>query len=296
MTNTEVHPKSPLTGGETNYIRSIPSSDIIRWYAPYCDVHHYFLDIPQVKIYECRDTGYRFYYPYSVAGDGAFYQALAEEKLYYVPWKEEHEVAASYIKTGDIVFEMGCGTGDFLIEMSRRKSIKAFGTEINPTAQATARARGVNFSPVENADVTCAFQVLEHISDVRSFIHEAIAATKPGGYIIFGVPNNDSFIDNDPTGFLNMPPHHMGLWNESSLRAIASHFSITYLSSHKETLRPYHYRYWYQVKFGDRIKKLGFPGKVINKVIYELLFRFIISLRAPKIIGHTIIAIYKKSN
>jgi len=286
--------QSPVTGGPTKLIAAIDTNTIIQLYAPLCDVSRFFDGLKEVTIYECTDTGFRFYYPSTVAGDGPFYEALAHEALYYIPWKWEHEVTDAFIQKGNTVLELGCATGDFLVELMRRKEIKSFGTELNASAKKTAEARGVSFLNTTSADVTCAFQVLEHISDVRGFLTEAINATKDGGYIIFGIPNNDSFIKDDPTCFLNMPPHHMGLWTETSLRALSNYFPLDVVEIRTECLQPHHYRYYYQVRFGDRFRRFGFFGKLFNKGVYELLAHPIIAWRAKKILGHTIMVIYRK--
>lgn len=285
---------SPLTGGHTRLIKSIPTARITHLYAPQVAVERFFIGIPEVHIYECIDTGYRFYHPATVAGDGPFYEALAKEALYYIPWKWEHEVTDGYVKTGDTVLELGCATGDFLLTMMRRKEIKAFGTELNEHARQTAEARGISFATTTTADVTCAFQVLEHISDIRGFLTHAIDSTKSGGYIIFGIPNNDCFIKDDPGCYLNMPPHHMGLWTEQSLRAVAHHYPLDVIDIKTECLQPHHYRYYYQVRFGDRLKRFGFLGKVVNKFLYEVFGHPIIAWRARHILGHTIMVIYRK--
>jgi SAM-dependent methyltransferase len=266
----------------------------VRLYKPLCDVRQFFTQTTTIEIYECLGTGYRFYHPATVSGDSLFYESLSKEALYYIPWKWEHEVTDEYIKNGDTILELGCATGDFLVEEMKRKDIKPFGTELNETARKTAKARGISFAETSTADVTCAFQVLEHISDVRGFLDHAIASTKPNGFLIFGVPNNDCFIKDDPNCFLNMPPHHMGLWTERSLRALAEHFPLEVIDVRTECLQPHHYRYYYQVRFGDYFRRFGFFGKVFNKLVYECLARPYLSLRAPHILGHTIIAIYRK--
>jgi SAM-dependent methyltransferase len=285
---------SPLTGSQARRVGAIPAAKIIELYAPYADVARFFADLKEVSIYECADTGYRFYYPFTLASDGPFYEALAKEELYYLPWKWEHEIASQYIKDNDTVLEFGCADGDFLLEMQKRRGIAAYGAELNETARATAAARGVRFSPVAGADVVCAFEVLEHIADVRAFVAEAVAALRPGGHLIFGVPNNDSFIKDDPTCFLNMPPHHMGLWSERSLRALAAHFPLETVAIHQEPIQRHHFRHYYQVRCGDRFRRFGLAGKVFNKIAFELLARPLIALFARRIVGHTILAVYRK--
>lgn len=288
--------KSPITGGETRLMKSIPTKTIINLYKKYTDVSRFFTDIDTVDVYECTDTGYRFYYPLSLAGDGKFYEDLSSEELYYVPWKAEHEIADSYIKTGDKVLELGCATGDFLVAEVAKKSITPYGTELNLEAKKKATSRGVIFDSITSADLVCAFQVLEHIADIRSFVTTAINSTKTGGHIVFGVPNNNSLIKDDTVAFLNMPPHHMGLWTRSSLGALPKYFPIDLVAIHEETLQPNHYRWYYQVYYGDKLLSLGMLGKIINKLVFTLFAQFLIRYNAEKIKGHTIVAVYKKRN
>lgn len=286
--------KSPFTDSPATLVKTIPTATIAALYTPIYDVKRFFEGLSEVQVYECPDTHYRFYEPATVAGDGPFYEALSKEATYYLPWKYEHAIADSYIKPSDTVRELGCATGDFLVDTMRRKQIKPFGTELNEEARATAEARGVSFAPTTTADVTCAFEVLEHISDVRGFMEDAIASTKPGGYVIFGIPNNQSIMAEDPRCFLNMPPHHMGLWTEESLRAVAPHLGLAVEDVRTEVLQPQHYRYYYQVKFGDRFRRFGFLGKLFNKITYELIAHPLISLFASRILGLTLVVIYKK--
>jgi hypothetical protein len=50
---------------------------------------------------------------------------------------------------------------------------------------------------------------------------------KPGGKLIIGVPNCEPWFRRfDKYEILNMPPHHMGLWNEKVFRAIQDIFGI----------------------------------------------------------------------
>ncbi len=285
---------SPVTGGATKAVKTISTKQLTLLYAPYCDVGHYFTNLDEISVYECLDTGYQFYYPLTLAGDGKFYEELSKEQLYYVPWKSEHAVADTYIKPNDRVFEQGCATGDFLATEIKNKNVTAFGTELNQAAKAKAAERGISFAPASNVDVTCSFQVLEHIADVRGFITEAITATKAGGHIIFGVPNNNGFLKDDQYCFLNMPPHHMGLWTRETFANLPKVFPMDLVTVEQEHLQPNHYRSYYQIYFGDKLRPLGFLGRVINKAIFELLAKWFIAQKAANLPGHTIVAVFKK--
>ena len=48
--------------------------------------------------------------PPTLRGQSTFYEALQRYPWYYVPWKWEHEIAKSYLKDGDQVLEVGCGS------------------------------------------------------------------------------------------------------------------------------------------------------------------------------------------
>jgi len=300
---------SPITGGKTIPERAIPRADIIALYPSY-DVSRFFNEASEVSVMRCLDTDYRFYYPYSTAGDGTYYEFLSKGENYYVPWKTEHEFAMRHITDGQRILEIGCANGGFLDEARRKKKIIAEGTELNAKARQEARERGLtvfddSLSEIiknrkEYYDVVCSFQVLEHVADVRSFIKDSIALLKPGGYMIIGVPNNESFIRHTRSPFLNMPPHHMGLWNEASLKKAASFFGLKCEAVYFTHLPRYHYRYYYQVMFGDRLGffnskgALRIVGKILNKGLYECLGRFIIMPFAKNIRGDTIVGVFQK--
>ena len=284
---------SPITQGATTLVTKLSVNPLIAYYKSY-DVTPLFHGLKEFELRECNDTGYKFYFPYTLAGDDAFYQHLSKEMLYYIPWKWEHGIANTYTKSGDTVLEQGCANGDFLVKLKQEKNISPFGTELNTEAKAIATSKGVSFETTTSADVVCSFQVLEHIADVQSYMDEAIQSVKTGGYIIFGVPNNDALVRDDNRGYLNMPPHHMGLWREQVFRKLPNYFPLEFVTSHKEILQPHHYRYYYQIHFGDRFLSLGFIGKVFNKLVYLLIAKWWITYKAPHITGHTIVAVFKK--
>ncbi len=202
------------------------------------DVANYFKKIREVEVYRCLDTGYRFYYPDCLSGQGEFYEQLqAKFDWYYCPWKWEHEEAAKHINSGMKILEVGCGNGNFLKRLEQIKNINGVGLELNQSAVENGQKNGIDIrnqslqvhaeGNAEQYDLVCSFQVLEHIASVKSFWEAQLRCLKGGGKLIVSVPNNNSFVKVDEEGILNMPPHHMGLWTESSLTKLADLYNLT---------------------------------------------------------------------
>ena len=101
---------SPLTqNNKTTKIKTISSEFISSVYKGgfEIDTNSFFEGIESVDLYECNETGYKFFYPYNVTGDGKFYEDLQKFEWYYMPWKWEHQQTASLLKPGMNVLEIG---------------------------------------------------------------------------------------------------------------------------------------------------------------------------------------------
>lgn len=223
---------------EATLKNTIYSSLIIGRYKDFgVDVGRYFDGIEQVGIYECPLTKYRFYHPPSLAGDAAFYEELQRTRdTYYPEGKLEFEIALGKLSKEDRVLEVGCGSGLFL-EMLRDKGIEGVGLEYNDLAIEKCQAKELDVrkesiadfsrSNASQFDAVVSFQVLEHITDVADFINDLLTCLKPGGKLIFAVPDNSPYHKNFRVYLtFNLPPHHMGLWNAESFKNLEKLFSI----------------------------------------------------------------------
>ena len=91
-------PESPITLKQnTELIERFISSDVVNLYQQQVgvDVSRFFKDLPEFYLYGCKDTGYRFYFPKGLDGDGKFYEEL-QNRLgndYYHDWKVENQFA-----------------------------------------------------------------------------------------------------------------------------------------------------------------------------------------------------------
>jgi len=297
---------SPLT--LTNDVileKTIDKAWIIDAYNQYnIDTSAYFTDIERVSIYRCNATGYRFFYPMNLSGNSAFYEHFQQFDWYYMPWKWEHEITQHYIQPGMSLLEVGCAHGAFIQRINEHIKLKRIvGLELNETTvkktdQWEIRNETVQTFAETNQqafDLVCSFQVLEHISDVHGFLKTSIDCLQIGGTLIISVPNNDSFI-KDSDNCLNMPPHHMGLWNEASLRALEKVFPIQVIKIHFEELQEYHLSNFLHSVHYARFSPL--TAKIIRKwhKMTGIYSKRLAEIRKKRqsIIGHTILASFKK--
>jgi 2-polyprenyl-3-methyl-5-hydroxy-6-metoxy-1,4-benzoquinol methylase len=236
-------PNSPVTGNKNvRFIESFSSKHVAELYRDQenLNVEKYFPD-NEFHLLECVDTGYRFYFPFEIIGDEEFYKNFHTETLektdgYERDWAEDHKVAAGQIEKNERLLEIGCGSGKFLNRISAITKNVA-GLELNSLVADSARKKGFDVQNKlieeyceENPsafDIVCAFQVLEHIADVKPFMDCALKLLKPGGKLIFSVPNSEPYFQRfSKYAVLNLPPHHMGLWNISVFKKLEDFYPM----------------------------------------------------------------------
>jgi len=302
----------------TNYIKStlakeanaklseiIPVEKLILGYQERfnIDISAYFEGINEINIYECEQTKYRFYYPFGIDGDGKFYEHLQKFDWYYMPWKWEHEKTVQLLNGNEKILEVGSGGLDFVERLSN-DGFEITGLEINEESIIKAKNLGLNVlnetvqdhakSNYKKYDLVCSFQVLEHITEVNSFIKAQIDCLKPGGKLIICVPNNDSFIKLSNEVMLNYPPHHMGLWNKESLSSLSDLFNLKVDKVFFEPLQEYHLDWYINSNIREKINKNTLKRIVFNKLKIKKLYTYFVKKFSKKIHGHSILMVYTK--
>lgn len=260
-----------------------------------------------IRLYRCSQSGYQFYYPFTITGNSQFYEQLQENEWYYMPWKWEHEICEHSLKPGDKLLEVGCGSGAFLKQIGKKhKNIQCVGLELNESSVYKEDNIEIINDSIEHYaeenknkfDIVCSFQVLEHIPSVKSFLQAQIQTLKKDGLLVISVPNNKSFIRYENFNILNMPPHHMGLWNEQSLRKIGEYFGLQFIDMAFEPLQDYHFQWYTDLMIREKMGK--YLSKIALKSIKQLNLRKFINKqlksRALKIKGHSILIVFKKTS
>lgn len=305
---------SPVTGGATKLIKNIDSKTIISLYKNEYnfDASRFFFDTPRIEWRQCVETGYEFYFPYSIQGDPEFYNDLyyhqSDEKSTewaYSEFRFEFEWTkrrASLI--GGRLLDIGAGSGVFLDRL-KDTPLEKVGIETNSKAVAEAQRRGLTVYEEtiedhmtrhgsETYNIITAFQVLEHIYNVKDFISNCLELLAPGGTLIIAVPNNDGFIGKQELLTLNLPPHHMGRWSSDSLYEISLAFNMPLVALEKEPLQKINIG-WY-LSWAERNY---LPKNKIAKLLYynfggRRSFERFVKENRNSISGHTIVAAYRK--
>jgi 2-polyprenyl-3-methyl-5-hydroxy-6-metoxy-1,4-benzoquinol methylase len=243
MKKTTELPLSPISGSNKTRVADVFSSgDIVELYQAQegINVKKYFRD-EAIYLIECMDTGYRFFYPFETIGDEAFYREFLLKNIetgidYDRDNSADHDFAKQKLAKDETLLEIGCSTGKFLETISDITKNTA-GLELNSAAAQIAAEKGFNvfkqsiedYADIkpESYDVVCAFQVLEHVAEVRPFLEACIKLLKEDGKLIFSVPNNEPFFQRfSKYEVLNLPPHHMGLWNLKSFENLCRFYNL----------------------------------------------------------------------
>lgn len=306
--------KCPLCEANTHLDQSINAADLADlWATVGVDVRK-IVGNEDVGKYACDNCGLGFYFPF-FPGDDNFYGSLALWDWYYKhPGKTEYDFSSKLALPGMSLIDVGCGIGEFSVFLP--KQVDFIGVELSSKSVELANSLGRNVKQIDinNApddfnnhfDMVTCFQVLEHIVDVDVFITSLIKLCKPGGKIVIAVPNNDGFVGSAVNNMLNMPPHHILLWNKSSLYFLASKYDLIVDSYLEERVTEVHREWFFSVlirRFFMRL--LSKPFKVIDhdrSLLQRVLNKFtfllsrMLSFISPKVNqpGHSSIIVFKK--
>jgi FkbM family methyltransferase len=286
---------SPITKKSSILLHTFDVGRIIKIYLQdySIDVRYLFNNINKIYLYLCPDTGLMFFFPTHLEGDAKYYESLSKIPWYYMDWKWEHQIAFDLIPPNSEVLEIGCGKGSFLKKLIE-KNCRVAGLEKSSISSQDAQAKKLNIYVLEvedfaerfpqKFDYVCAFQTLEHIANVKSFINFCLKLLKPNGKLIFSVPNQESFISLDLFNIFDIPPHHLTRWTPSVFERISSFFPMSLVQIIFEPLQEYHIDW-----FNNLVQKAFRSQKLIEAL------QFAAKTFPNKIRGHTMIGIFQKT-
>lgn len=242
---------SPLTGSNNvTLLRTIEAEQLIQnWQDSFqIDITDEINNYQNIYLYQCNETQLKFFAPFDIAASDNIYVKLQNFDWYYMPDKWEYTVALRDLSECHNIIEIGSGSGHF-VKSVIDAGLNIKGIELNEAAVTAAQKKNL---PVERLDLkeasqlywelldgVCSFQVLEHVPNSKEFISWSIQMLKPGGKLIYCVPNSESFLKYQDN-LLDMPPHHMLLWSKESFKALEKLFPIKLEKVIYEPLAPYH--------------------------------------------------------
>lgn len=298
--------------GATRLLETLDARVLENAYRTLLDVH---VDLPAQSFdyLLCARCDLRFFSP-PITGSEQFYAQLQKIRWYYSAGKQEFGIAAAHVQPDDNVLEIGAGRGLFSREIRCRSYT---GLEFSPDAIRWAAEDDIQLLPrtIEEHsrtagdayDVACAFQVLEHVADPRSFLEAAVHCLKAGGRLMMSVPGEDSFARHAYRDVLNMPPHHVTRWSDKALRSIGEIFGLRFTAIVPEPLGR-NMRRAYAAARADRMidRMLGGDLRLLDARLehrtlqwversYAAVIRRLISMTPNKPRrGHAVIAIFQK--
>jgi SAM-dependent methyltransferase len=256
------------------------------------DPSRYFDGLQKIDLYECRNTGMRFWRPSSIAGDEDFYASLSRLwPNYYKTDRWEYEGARKAIgKNPSMVLEVGCGRGYFLKSLETTVQ-EAAGLELNRKAihekVTTFPVYPVTiheYAKTRTVKCNCvfSFQVLEHVADPMTFLTELAHLVCSKGKLIISAPNYEFPLHASLGDAFDLPPHHLNHFTPSVFKRIADVMGFKLISiATQKTVEP---RFKFRVS-SDHTKAQQFLRVFINK----LANRVSSQVHA----GHTILVVFE---
>jgi len=227
----------PLCGSENlHFCQSYEVKQIQHeWEILNIDTKESFFKFSYINLIICNECKIQFFLPNIIFEINLLYGQLEKFDWYYMPEKWEYKIGLRDLIKSKKILEIGSGFGDFVKKVINEIGNVIEGIELNETAVTESQRRGLPVKSIDlqkivqefsgQYDAVCSFQVLEHVPNPREFLDNMCKLLRPGGKLILGLPNADSFLKHQ-FNILDMPPHHMTRWSKSALEKLPELFPI----------------------------------------------------------------------
>ncbi len=256
-------------------------------------------------IYSCENCAAEFQYPqpsdavlasiyastyFLGSEDGEASGRVAELKRWTAALYLDSIISLTGLKTGRML-ELGCGSGDFLME-ARQRGFTVEGLEYSPHAAAAANERlgytAVQAGSLETAalpangfDLLTAFDVIEHVRNPDHALRCVHALLKPGGWIAIVTPSLDSWSHRFlGRHWMEYKTEHLTYFARASLKRLLARTGFTdvqFAPNYKVLSLDYVYRHFvrYPVPLISPVLKVF--RKIVSERIAHQHFRMVAS-------------------
>ncbi len=169
---------------------------------------------------------------------------------------------------GGIIFDYGCGTGEFLVEM-RTTGWKTIGFEPSGAAAEIAGKYGLSLVPdlghlPGNITIITLWHVLEHVHQAEALLEKVKQQLAPNGYLIIALPNRQCF---DARSFRESwvafdAPRHLYHFTPDDLRSLLSNKGFQIIFTARLWFDP-----WYNSLLSAQLKA-QMNGKIAGLQIF----------------------------
>jgi SAM-dependent methyltransferase len=249
------------------------------------------------SVIRCKNCLFCYAEPY-VGGDAMFYYYAYKYSNYRSIWKWEHQITYDIIKNmkddGKLdnfkLFDIGAGDGIFIKQIASHltdaKNIIC--TEYSDYCVSKINQMGVKCLKTDVCliqdktfynyfDIICLFQVLQGLDNNEKLFEQLSRITRKNASIFISVPNPDWIEFNELSGaLLDMPPYHIGRWNEQSFRTICERYGWRLVSYNyeppiwKEKITSYALQRWRRKKRTEKSLE-NYIAQIKNKYIEKFL-------------------------
>ena len=265
------------------------------------------LDFENYDIYECNQCHLQFSHPLR-APAGEWYAYTYNRLGLHASERWEFDFVVNNIHDGDVIGEIGCGTGIFLGKC-REVGVDAYGIDFSESSVRACREKGLNANLVgiHSSDpdisvkksVIASFHVLEHLENPSRLFDIANKWAKDCASLWIAVPSNRRISRyRDIKDVFDDPPHHLTRWTRESLGAIGEKNGWKMVEIIYEDLG-FKQKLWNMCitsKVYDFAKKyINTRTKWMDRLLRYTLYPFMIAFNGRGIIwmsGHSMMAKY----